>query len=153
MTSTEVEILLVEDSQDDADLALHALRRGKLTSSIYHARDGEEALDFLFCRGAHAHRSFLHPPILVLLDLKLPKIDGIQVLEQTKSDPRTHTIPIVVMTSSSEDLDVERAFRKGANSYVQKPVDFAQFQETVKTIGLYWVIINRHPVQIEAKMG
>ncbi|HME07008.1 MAG TPA: response regulator [Bryobacteraceae bacterium] len=145
MISTKSEILLVEDSQDDADLALRALRNGKLNNNIHVVEDGEEALDYLFCRGSYADRYFEQPPVLVLLDLKLPKVSGIEVLEQVKRDPRTRTIPVVVMTSSSEDRDVELAFKLGANSYVQKPVDFVQFQETVKTVGLYWLVINRSP--------
>ena len=153
MSSIESEILLVEDSRDDAELAVHALRRGKLSNEIHIAADGEAALDFLFCRGAYANRSFERPPILILLDLKLPRINGTQVLEQIKTDPRTRTIPVVVLTSSSEDRDIEQAFRLGANSYVQKPVDFDQFRKTIETVGLYWLVLNRHPVQIEAGAG
>src|ERR1700733_2384405 len=142
MNSAELDILLVEDNQDDMDLALHALRREKLANNIFVVRDGEEALDFLFCRGAFDHRSFDHPPKLVLLDLKLPKVDGMEVLKQVKSDPRTKTIPIVIMTSSKEERDLVSGYKLGANSYIQKPVDFDQFRETVKTIGLYWLVIN-----------
>lgn len=142
MNSDELDILLVEDNQDDIDLALHALRREKLANRIFVARDGEDALDFLFCRGPFAQRSFDHPPKLVLLDLKLPKVDGMEVLTQIKSDSRTKTIPIVIMTSSKEERDLVRSYNLGANSYIQKPVDFDQFRETVKTIGLYWLVIN-----------
>jgi two-component system response regulator len=147
MNSGKLDILLVEDNQDDMDLALHALKQGKLANNIVVARDGEEALDFLFCRGAFAQRSFEHPPKLVLLDLKLPKVDGMEVLKQVKSDPRTRTIPIVIMTSSKEERDLVAGYNLGANSYIQKPVDFDQFRETVKTIGLYWLVINQ-PVPI-----
>jgi CheY-like chemotaxis protein len=150
MNSRELDILLVEDNQDDMDLALHALRREKLANSIFVARDGEEALDFLFCRGAFAQRSFDHPPKLVLLDLKLPKIDGMEVLKQVKSDPRTKTIPVVIMTSSKEERDLVAGYNLGANSYIQKPVDFDQFRETVKSVGLYWVVINQAPVAHDA---
>jgi CheY-like chemotaxis protein len=143
MNSSELDILLVEDNQDDMDLALHALRREKLANLIFVARDGEEALDFLFCRGPFAQRSFDHPPKLVLLDLKLPKVDGMEVLRQLKSDPRTKTIPIVIMTSSKEERDLVNTYNLGANSYIQKPVDFDQFRETVKTAGLYWLVINQ----------
>jgi two-component system, response regulator len=146
MNSRELDILLVEDNQDDMDLALHALRREKLANSIFVARDGEEALDFLFCRGAFAQRSFENPPKLVLLDLKLPKVDGMEVLKQIKSDPRTKTIPVVIMTSSKEERDLVAGYNLGANSYIQKPVDFDQFRETVKSVGLYWVVINQAPV-------
>jgi two-component system response regulator len=151
MSFVDGEILLVEDSRDDADLAVHALRRGKLTNPIRVVGDGEEALDYLFCRGAFTERSFENPPVLVLLDLKLPKVNGIEVLTLTKGDPRTRTIPVVIMTSSGEDRDIEVAFRLGANSYVQKPVDFSQFQETVKTVGLYWLVINCHAAGAELK--
>jgi two-component system response regulator len=145
MNSGELDILLVEDNQDDMDLALHALRREKLANLIFVARDGEEALDFLFCRGAFAQRSFDQPPKLVLLDLKLPKVDGMEVLKQVKLDPRTRTIPIVIMTSSKEERDLVNSYNLGANSYIQKPVDFDQFRETVKNAGLYWLVINQAP--------
>ncbi|MGC1435817.1 MAG: response regulator [Terriglobales bacterium] len=143
MNSGELDILLVEDNQDDMDLALHALRRENLANRIFVARDGVEALDFLFCRGAFARRSFDHPPKLVLLDLKLPKIDGLEVVKQVKSDPRTKTIPVVIMTSSKEERDLVASYHLGANSYIQKPVDFDQFREVVKTVGLYWLVINQ----------
>ncbi len=119
-------------------------RSWRTTSSV--VRDGEEALDFLFCRGAFADRSFEHPPKLVLLDLKLPKVDGMEVLKQIKSDPRTKIIPVVIMTSSKEERDLVASYHLGANSYIQKPVDFEQFRETVKTVGLYWLVINQPPV-------
>jgi two-component system, response regulator len=143
MNPEELDMLLVEDNQDDMDLALHALRREKLANRIFVVRDGEEALDFLFCRGPFAERSFDYPPKLVLLDLKLPKIGGLEVLKQIKSDPRTKTIPIVIMTSSKEERDLISGYNLGANSYIQKPVDFDQFRETVKTVGLYWLVTNQ----------
>jgi len=146
MNSEAMDILLVEDNQDDMDLALHALRRGKLANNIFVARDGEEALDFLFCRGAYAERSFDHPPKLVLLDLKLPKVNGMEVLKIVKSDPRTRTIPVVIMTSSKEERDLVASYNLGANSYIQKPVDFDQFRETVKMVGMYWLLTNQPPV-------
>jgi len=145
MKLNETDILLVEDSQDDAELAIHALRREHLTNDIFVVRDGEEALDFLFCRGPFAARSFEHPPKLVLLDLKLPKVDGIEVLKQLKDDPRTKTIPIVILTSSKEDQDLVRTYDLGVNSYIQKPVDFEHFRQTVKTVGMYWTLINQRP--------
>jgi len=146
MQSSEVDILLVEDSQDDMDLALHALRRENLANNIFVVRDGEQALDFLFCREAFAKRSLDHPPKLVLLDLKLPKVDGIEVLRQIKSDPQTKTIPVVIMTSSKEERDLVNGYSLGANSYIQKPVDFDQFRNTVKQVGLYWLVTNQAPV-------
>jgi len=149
--SSNVDILLVEDSQDDIDLALHALRQGKLANSIFVVRDGEEALDFLFCRGQFSQRSIDQPPKLVLLDLKLPKIDGLQVLKQVKGDPRTKTIPIVIMTSSKEERDMVESYNAGVNSYIQKPVDFDQFRNTVKTLGMYWLVVNQPPVNHETR--
>jgi two-component system response regulator len=146
MNIREVDILLVEDSQDDADLARHALRHEKLASSIFTARDGEEALDFLFCRGPFAQRSFDLPPKLILLDLKLPKVDGMQVLKEVKADPRTKFIPVVILTSSKEERDLIAGYDLGVNSYIQKPVDFEQFRETVKRVGLYWLVTNQPPV-------
>jgi two-component system, response regulator len=146
MSSENLDILLVEDNQDDLDLALHALRRENLANKILVVRDGEEALDFLFCRGKFAGRSIDHPPKLVLLDLKLPKVDGMEVLKQVKGDPRTKIIPIVIMTSSKEERDLVASYNLGANSYIQKPVDFDKFRATVKTVGLYWLVINQPPV-------
>jgi two-component system response regulator len=146
MSANEVDILLVDDSQDDVDLTLHALRAENLANHIFIARDGEEALDFLFCSGPHSGRSFDHPPKLVLLDLKMPKVDGMEVLKQVKSDPRTKTIPVVLMTSSREERDMVNGYELGVNSYIQKPVDFAEFRDAVKTLGLYWLVTNRAPV-------
>jgi two-component system response regulator len=143
MGMPDVDILLVDDSQEDLDLALHALRREKLANKIFAVRDGEEALDFIFCRGAFEGRSLEHPPKLILLDWKLPKVDGSQVLREIKSDARTKTIPVVVMTSSKEERDLINGYQLGANSYIQKPVDFDQFRETVRTLGLYWLVVNQ----------
>jgi CheY-like chemotaxis protein len=146
MNSDEVDILLVDDSQDDLDLTLHSLRAEKLANRVFIARDGEEALEFLFCSGPHKQRSFEHPPKLVLLDLKLPKVDGMQVLKQVKNDPRTRTIPVVLMTSSREERDMVNGYNLGVNSYLQKPVDFEQFRKMVKLLGLYWLVTNQPPV-------
>ena len=146
MTSRQVEILLVEDNPDDVELTLHALRKENLANSIHVARDGEEALEFLFCNGVHAGRSFEHPPKLILLDLKLPKVDGMEVLKRLKADARTRTIPVVILTSSKEDRDLVMGYNLGANSYIQKPVDFDQFRQMVKSVGLYWLVINQPPV-------
>lgn len=143
MSIPEVDILLVDDSQEDLDLALHGLRKENLANKIFAVRDGEEALDFVFCRGAFKERSMERPPKLILLDWKLPKVDGSQVLNAIKSDARTKTIPVVVMTSSKEERDLINGYQLGANSYIQKPVDFNQFRETVRTLGLYWLVVNQ----------
>jgi CheY-like chemotaxis protein len=153
MNTSQVDILLVEDSPDDADLALHALRKHKVSNSILTVRDGAEALDFLFCRGAFEGRSFDLSPKLILLDLKLPKVDGMQVLKAVKEDPRTKMIPVVILTSSKEDRDLLSGYDFGANSFIQKPVDFEQFQETVKEVGLYWMVTNQPPVKVPTRLA
>ena len=145
MNDTLVEILLVEDSQDDVDLTLHALRRERLANNILVVRDGEEALDFLFCSGKYADRSFDRPPKLVLLDLKLPKVDGLEVLRKIRSDPRTQLIPVVVLTSSRQESDIVKSYSLGVNSYIVKPVDFDNFAAAVAEIGHYWLIVNQGP--------
>jgi CheY-like chemotaxis protein len=145
MNISLVDILLVEDNQDDLDLTLYALRRQNLANNIFVVRDGEEALDFLFCRGAFGERHTAQPPKLVLLDLKLPRVDGFQVLREIKSDPRTKAIPVVIMTSSKEERDLISGYELGVNSYIQKPMDFDQFRETVKQLGFYWLVTNEAP--------
>lgn len=146
MSPREVDILLVEDNKDDLELALHALRKERLANRIQIVRDGEEALDFLFCRGQFIDRAPNHQPRLVLLDLKLPKVDGLEVLKQLKSNSQTKNIPVVILTSSKEERDLVSSYNLGANSYIQKPVDFDQFRETVKQVGLYWLVVNQAPV-------
>jgi two-component system, response regulator len=153
MNSDEVDILLADDSQDDIDLTLHALRAENLANHVFVVRDGEEALDFLFCTGPHAGRSFDRPPKLVLLDLKMPKVDGMQVLKQLKGDPRTKTIPVVLMTSSREERDMANGYELGVNSYIQKPVDFGEFRKAVKLLGLYWLVTNRHPAGVTRSLS
>jgi len=142
MTSTQVDILLVEDNNEDLELTMHVLKTEKLANQIHVARDGEEALEFLLGDGASARTR----PKLVLLDLKLPKIDGMQVLKEIKADPRTKNIPVVILTSSKEERDLVNGYQLGANSYIQKPVDFAQFRQTIKSAGLYWLLINQPSV-------
>jgi two-component system response regulator len=139
------EILLVEDDPQDVRLTLRELQRENVKNRIVVARDGAEALDFLFCRGEFRDRSPNHPPKLVLLDLKLPKVSGLEVLREIKTKPETRAIPVVVMTSSVEERDVVESYKLGVNSYVQKPMDFDQFRQTVKTLGLYWLVVNQGP--------
>ena len=145
MSQQDVEILLVEDNADDVELALHALRRENLANHVQVARDGEEALDFLFCRGRYGNRSFNNQPRLVLLDLKLPKVDGMEVLKEIKNDPRTKAIPVVILTSSREEKDLVNGYQLGVNAYIQKPVDFEQFRQIVKQVGLFWMVVNQPP--------
>lgn len=143
--SEATEILLVEDNTDDLDMTLHALRRVNLANQISIARDGEEAMDFIFCRGAHSQRKIEKCPKVVVLDLKLPKIDGLEVLRSMKGDPRTKNIPVVMLTSSKEQCDVLQSYDLGVNSYIVKPVDFTQFAEAVQRLGLYWLLFNQPP--------
>jgi two-component system, response regulator len=137
------DILLVEDNPNDVKLALHALKTANLGNPIRIARDGVEALDFVFCTGPHAGRRIEDAPKVILLDLKLPRIDGHEVLKRIKADPRTATIPVVVLTTSREERDVLRSYELGANSYIVKPVDFEQFTQSVRDIGKYWLVLNQ----------
>lgn len=138
-------ILLVEDNPDDADLALRALKKNNILNEVVHAQDGVEALDYLFGTGAHAGRNVEDLPAVVLLDLKLPRIDGLEVLRRLRADPRTRITPVVILTSSKEDRDIVEGYSSGANSYIRKPVDFAQFTESVRQLGLYWLVLNEAP--------
>jgi two-component system, response regulator len=138
-------ILLVEDNPDDEELTLLSLRKHNLAHEIVVVRDGVEAIDFLFCNGQYASRDVAHVPTVILLDLKLPKLDGLGVLKRLRADPRTRTLPVVVLTSSSQDADVIASYNLGANSYVRKPVEFGAFVEAVSSLGLYWVLLNRPP--------
>ena len=137
-----VEILLVEDNPNDVELTLHALKKNNLANHIEVVRDGAEALDFVFCTGVYAHRSVRDTPKVILLDLKLPKIDGLQVLQRLKSDPHTRMIPVVVLTSSREENDIVESYQLGVNSYIVKPVDFEQFTEATRQLGFYWLLLN-----------
>ena len=146
MTQDAVEILLVEDNPNDAELALYALNKNRVANHIEVVRDGAEALDYLFCVGAYAHRRIENGPKVVLLDLKLPKVDGLDVLRRIKADPRTRLIPVVVLTSSREERDIVESYQLGVNSYIVKPVDFEQFTEAVRQLGLYWMLLNQAPM-------
>jgi two-component system, response regulator len=140
------EILLVEDDPQDLELTLRALKKANLGNRIEVARDGAEALDYIFCEGPHSARRIEDAPRVILLDLKLPKVDGLEVLQRIRSDPRTQTIPVVVLTSSKEQSDLVRSYQLGVNSYVVKPVSFEQFSEAVQRLGLYWLLLNEAPV-------
>ena len=141
-----IEFLLVEDNPTDAELTLRALRGKGLRNNFVVAKDGQEALDFLFAKGAHAGRDVSNRPKMVLLDLRLPKVDGIEVLRRVKADERTKVIPVVVLTSSRQEPDIEKCYRLGANSYIVKPVDFDKLVEAVSELGLYWLLLNELPV-------
>ena len=138
-------ILLVEDNPDDEALTLRAFKKNNISNKVVVARDGAEALDYLFGRGAYSGRDTTAMPAVTLLDLKLPKIDGLEVLKQVRRDDRTKLIPIVILTSSKEEQDLVNGYRLGANSYIRKPVDFSQFLEAVRQLGLYWLVLNEGP--------
>ncbi len=138
-------ILLVEDNPDDEALTVRALRKNNISNDVVVARDGAEALDYLFATGAHAGRDPSVMPEVVLLDLKLPKLDGLEVLRRLRADGRTKRLPVVILTSSNEEKDVVAGYDLGANSYIRKPVDFAQFTEAVRQLGLYWLVLNEAP--------
>jgi CheY-like chemotaxis protein len=146
MITHSVEVLLVEDDPVDLQLTLRELAKDD-NLQVQVARDGEEALDFLFCRGAFAIRSLSNPPKLVLLDLKLPKVDGLQVLREVKAMPETQAIPVIALTSSREEKDLVECYRLGVNSYIQKPVDFEKFRDTIRAVGTYWATFNQSPPQ------
>ena len=145
MNDHNEDILLVEDDPADAELTLLAIGGEKFSINIQVVRDGAEALDFIFCRGSYATRKFDRPPKLILLDLKLPKVSGHQVLRAIKSDLRTRSIPVVILTSSAQDRDLIECYRSGTNSYIQKPVDLQKFQDAVRNFGRYWLRVNQAP--------
>jgi two-component system, response regulator len=147
MVVDDVEILLVEDNPNDVELTLHALKRNNLANRIEVVRDGAEALEFVFATGRYAGRNIDRRPKVILLDLKLPLVDGLEVLRRVKADPRTRVIPVVVLTSSCEERDLVESYHLGANSYIVKPVDFEQFVEAVRTFGMYWLLVNELPPQ------
>jgi two-component system response regulator len=146
MPNSPVEILLVEDNPNDVKLALHAFKTHHLANQVRVVRDGAEALEFIFCEGRYAQRTIENGPKVVLLDLKLPLVDGIEVLRKMKSDERTKIIPVVILTSSREERDIVESYQLGVNSYIVKPVDFDQFTDAVKNLGYYWLLLNQPPV-------
>ena len=141
----EVEILLVEDNESDAEMTIRALKKNNLANQLLHVHDGAEALDFIFAKGNYADRKIENGPKVVLLDLKMPKVNGLEVLRQIKSDERTKKIPVVVLTSSKEDPDIQACYALGVNSYVVKPVEFDSFYRAISDLGLYWMIVNHPP--------
>jgi two-component system, response regulator len=153
MTNRTVQVLLVDDSPADVELTIHVLRHNNLANSIQVAEDGKEALDFLFGRGEHEGRAVDDRPSVILLDLKLPKVDGLDVLRAIRGDERTKAIPVVLLTSSKEQRDVVDGYRSGANAFIQKPVDFAQFQNAIKQVGLFWLVVNEPPPPEAFKSG
>lgn len=143
MTTAPVEILLVEDNPNDAELSLYALKKFKIANSIHHAHDGAEALEYLFGNAENGGK--IQIPRLILLDLKLPKVDGLEVLRRLKSHPETRSVPVVVLTSSREERDIVESYNLGVNSYIVKPIDFEQFTESVRDVGFYWLLLNQSP--------
>ncbi len=146
MNLNSVELLLVEDNMNDAELTIRELKKHNLANNLFHVKDGEEALEFIFGTGRYAgERKAESSPRLVLLDIQMPKVNGIEVLEKVKSDERTKRIPVVILTSSREDPDIQRCYNLGANSYIVKPVNFENFAESIKSLGFYWLLLNQPP--------
>lgn len=142
--SEKIEILLIEDNQSDAELTIRALQKNGITNQLTHLKDGEEALDYLFARGKYAARSFAEKPKIILLDLKMPKINGLEVLREIKNDERTKMIPVVLLTSSKENRDIDEGYKLGVNSYIVKPVEFGNFFNVIGSLGLYWLLLNKN---------
>jgi two-component system response regulator len=148
---SQVEVLLVEDNIHDAEMTIRSLKKVNLANNLVHVKDGEEALEFIFAQGKFAGRDLVNAPKLILLDIKMPKVDGIEVLRRIKADEATRTIPVVIMTSSKEELDIVSSYELGVNSYVVKPVDFEGFARAVSQLGLYWLITNQPPLSSNIK--
>jgi two-component system response regulator len=141
----ELSILLVEDNASDAEMTIRALKKNTLANNLLHVKDGAQAMDFIFCEGDHTQRSIESQPKVIMLDLKMPKVNGLEVLARIKSDPRTREIPVVVLTSSKEDPDIKKCYELGVNSYVVKSVEFEDFYKAVSDLGLYWMVVNQRP--------
>ncbi|HWR29131.1 MAG TPA: response regulator [Negativicutes bacterium] len=144
--TNQIEILYVEDNPNDLELTLHAFKKNHLANNVLVARDGEEALEFLFGKDSTPDTELCNAPRVILLDLKLPKVSGLEVLQKVKTDPRTRIIPVVVLTSSREERDIIDSYRLGVNSYIVKPVDFEKFVDSMRTLGMYWLLLNQPPV-------
>lgn len=151
MRENSVEILLVEDNMSDAELTIRALKKKNLTNNLIHLRNGAEALDFIFARGVYAARDAQRFPKVILLDLKMPKINGLEVLQEIRANERTKKIPVVVLTSSNEDPDIDACYELGVNSYIVKPVDFSNFSKAVSELGFYWLLLNEAPRNTQSK--
>ena len=146
MNPNSVEVLLVEDNVSDAELTIRELKKHNMANNLFHLKNGEEALDFIFATGNYAGiREVQHPPKVILLDIQMPKVNGIEVLQKIKADPRTKTVPVVILTSSKENPDIQKCYDLGANSYIVKPVNFEGFAQAIKNLGFYWLLINQPP--------
>ena len=145
MKQNQVEILLIEDNPDEAELAIRSLKKNSLANNLVHIDDGAEALDYIFCRGKYAGNDISFTPKVILLDLKLPRVGGLEILRQVKTDERTKSIPVVILTSSKEDSDLIEGYNLGVNSYIVKPVNFESFAKAISELGMYWVILNQQP--------
>ena len=145
MKQNQVEILLIEDNPDEAELAIRSLKKNSLANNLVHIDDGAEALDYIFCRGKYASNDISFTPKVILLDLKLPRVGGLEILKQVKTDERTKSIPVVILTSSKEDSDLIEGYNLGVNSYIVKPVNFESFAKAISELGMYWVILNQQP--------
>lgn len=145
MKQNKVDLLLVEDNVNDAELTIRHLKKNNMANNLFHVKDGEEALEFIFSTGRFAGQGSLMQPKIVLLDIQMPKVNGIEVLQKIKEDPRTRSIPVVILTSSKEDPDIQRCYALGANSYIVKPVNFESFAEAIKNLGFYWILLNQPP--------
>lgn len=149
MVTNPIDILLIEDNPNDVELTLHALRKHHLANHIHVINDGEEAVEYIFCKGKYADRDQFQTPKVIFLDLKLPKVDGIEILKMIKNDPRTKKIPVIILTSSKEERDIMTSYESGANSFIVKPVNFENFVTSIGDLGLYWLVLNESPKEID----